>query len=126
MMWLIFQGENCFSFETACFAFDPSSIPLLIDRLNGVDVFLLRFQIVWPLIYFFIPLMIFDKYPEQKEESKDLVAGSARTSEPSSFFTEKSREQEEGMALLMEREPEQGYQEERNGKVVSKKKVWHC
>jgi hypothetical protein len=50
-LWTIFQGAECFSRQTiqACEAFDP-------ETLAGIDVYVLRFHIVWPLGFFFHPL----------------------------------------------------------------------
>lgn len=63
-IWVIFQGYECYSplvgddFR-ACEAFAP---PPGI----GLDVFVLRFFFVWPLVFPMMPLMIFPMYPEEK------------------------------------------------------------
>jgi len=58
LIWLTFQGAAClFSGEVqTCLAFAPG------NQL-GKDVFVLRFHIVWPLAFFFLPLMMFDHCP---------------------------------------------------------------
>jgi NAD(P)H-flavin reductase len=57
-IWIIFQGFECYTRKTiqACEAFDP-------ETLAGIDVYVLRFHIVYPLLFFMIPLMIYSKYP---------------------------------------------------------------
>jgi len=64
-LWTIFQGAECFTNKTiqACEAFDP-------ETLAGIDVYVLRFHIVWPLGFFFIPLMIYSRYPGTLEGTK--------------------------------------------------------
>lgn len=68
VLWIGFQGFNCFirqlSDAQICDAFEPKAAAVL-------DGFVLRFHIVWPLVFFFIPLMIWSKYPEgaTKEEA---------------------------------------------------------
>merc|ERR1712176_1413052 len=74
-LWTIFQGAECFSNKTiqACEAFDP-------ETLAGIDVYVLRFHIVWPLGFFFIPLMIYARYPgtlESTSRKKTLSSTSA-------------------------------------------------
>jgi NAD(P)H-flavin reductase len=58
MIWIIFQGFECYTRKTiqTCEAFDP-------ETLAGIDVYVLRFHIVYPLLFFMIPLMIYSKYP---------------------------------------------------------------
>jgi len=59
MLWLLFQGNECFlkgNIQT-CEAFEP-------QLLAGIDVYVLRFHIVYPFMFFFIPLMIWGRYQE--------------------------------------------------------------
>merc|ERR1712048_594561 len=68
-LWTIFQGAECFRNQTiqACEAFDP-------ETLAGIDVYVLRFHIVWPLGFFFIPLMIYARYPGTLESTSQKEA----------------------------------------------------
>ncbi|CAK0907218.1 unnamed protein product, partial [Prorocentrum cordatum] len=58
-VWLLAQGQQCLSQTAlngadnapACFAFDPAAIRNEQVRRDAVDVFVLRFHMVWPLIY---------------------------------------------------------------------------
>jgi len=58
LIWLTFQGAACLFSGKAqtCLAFAPG------NQL-GKDVFVLRFHIVWPVSFFFLPLMMFDHCP---------------------------------------------------------------
>merc|ERR1719464_308269 len=59
MLWLLFQGNECFlkrNIQT-CEAFEP-------QLLAGIDVYVLRFHIVYPFMFFFIPLMIWGRYQD--------------------------------------------------------------
>jgi len=96
MIWIIGQGQACFVSEVgivdvgggshtprACLAFDPAN-------KAGKDVFMLRFEIVWPLGFFFVPLMIWSKCPlatgEGKKRSsakKCPITGRTANSKPS-------------------------------------------
>jgi len=62
MIWLAFQGNECYVNRNiqSCEAFEP-------QLAAGIDVYVLRFHIVWPLMFFFIPLMIWGRYPESWE-----------------------------------------------------------
>merc|ERR1719189_620659 len=64
MIWLVFQGNECYINQNiqSCEAFEP-------QLAAGIDVYVLRFHIVWPLMFFFIPLMIWGRYPEAWEGS---------------------------------------------------------
>jgi hypothetical protein len=65
MIWFIFQGNECYINQNiqSCEAFEP-------QLAAGIDVYVLRFHIVWPLMFFFIPLMIWGRYPESWEGAK--------------------------------------------------------
>jgi len=76
-LWTIFQGAECFTRQTiqACEAFDP-------ETLAGIDVYVLRFHIVWPLGFFFIPLMIYSRYPGPLSGTRTTGSKSASSSAP--------------------------------------------
>mmetsp|Transcript_76986 Transcript_76986/g.152490 ORF Transcript_76986/g.152490 Transcript_76986/m.152490 type:complete len:1129 (-) Transcript_76986:56-3442(-) len=67
LVWLTFQGAAClFSGQAqTCLAFAPG------NQL-GKDVFVLRFHIVWPAAFFFLPLMMFDQCPIPSAASAGL------------------------------------------------------
>lgn len=69
-IWMIFQGNNCFHSDTRILETESKTPGVLIHTPRGClafepgdqagrDVFCLRFEMVWPLSFFFIPLMIY-------------------------------------------------------------------
>lgn len=76
MVWLVTMAPGCLrehgTHPQLCDAFAPKSP-------DGQDFFFLRFQIVWPCMFFMIPLLIFDRFPDEAPK-KDASPGAATAS----------------------------------------------